>query len=89
MERLGKGAYAKVHLIKNKKSGEFFALKTYPKSYLSKPHRILNIKNEVNLLFKCRHPNIIVLHSVCESKENIHLVMEKAGKRSLDKYLER
>lgn len=71
IERLGKGAYAKVHLIQHKTFKEYFALKTYPKSYLSKPHRIYNIKNEVSILLKCKHPNIIVLHSVCETQDNV------------------
>lgn len=70
-DRLGKGAYARVHLVKDKETKKYFALKTYPKDYLTKPHRIANIRNEVGLLFEVTHPNIIELHHVCETNDNV------------------
>jgi serine/threonine protein kinase len=70
-DRLGKGAYARVHLVRHKETKKFYALKTYPKDYLTKPHRIANIRNEVGLLFEISHPNIINLHYVCETKDNV------------------
>lgn len=98
-DRLGKGAYARVHLVRHKDTKKYYALKTYPKDYLTKPHRIANIRSEVGLLFEISHPNIINLHYVCETKDNvsyhrlcltqkIHLIMNRGGKQSLDKYLE-
>lgn len=70
-DRLGKGAYARVHLVRHKDTKKYYALKTYPKDYLTKPHRIANIRNEVGLLFEVKHPNIITLHHVCETKDNV------------------
>lgn len=71
VERLGKGAYAKVYLVVNKHTGKEFALKTYPKDYLSKPHRIVNMKNEVAILAAQNHPSIIRLIHYCETKDYV------------------
>lgn len=88
LQRLGKGAYAQVHLIKKTTNSKFYALKTYPKSYFTKPHRLQNIRNESAILFSVNHPNIVKLHYVCETPKNIHFLMSKSGDNSLDKYIE-
>lgn len=71
IETLGKGSYAKVYHIKNKRTNESFALKIYPKSYFTKPHRIQNIRSEVFLLSNLRHENIVPLLHIHESLENV------------------
>lgn len=73
VETLGKGAYAKVYHIRQKRTKLDFALKIYPKSYLSKPHRITNIRSEVFLLSHLSHQNIVPLLHVYESEDNVHM----------------
>ena len=73
VETLGKGAYAKVYHVKQKKTQESFALKVYPKSYLTKPHRITNIRSEIFLLSNVKHPHIVSLLNVYESDDNVKI----------------
>jgi hypothetical protein len=71
VEALGKGAYAKVYHIRHERSKKDYALKTYPKSYFCKPHRITNIRSEIFLLSNIRHPNIVPLLNVHETEDNV------------------
>ena len=71
IEALGKGAYAKVYHIRHERSKKDYALKTYPKSYFCKPHRITNIRSEIFLLSNIRHPNIVPLLNVHETEDNV------------------
>lgn len=71
VEALGKGAYAKVYHIRHERSKKDYALKTYPKSYFCKPHRITNIRSEIFLLSNIRHPNIVPLLHVHETEDNV------------------
>lgn len=71
IETLGKGAYAKVYHVRHDRSKKDYALKTYPKNYFSKPHRITNIRSEIFILSNVRHPNIVPLLNVCETEDNV------------------
>lgn len=71
IEALGKGAYAKVYHIRHERTKKDYALKTYPKSYFCKPHRITNIRSEIFLLSNIRHPNIVPLLNVHETEDNV------------------
>lgn len=86
-KRLGKGAYATVHLIRDLNTNESFALKTYAKTYFTKPHRIENIQKEVQILSSLTHPNIVKLHYTCETSTKVHLIMAVGGTFALDTFL--
>jgi hypothetical protein len=78
IEKLGKGAYAKVYLVRSRLDGREYALKTYPKKeYLTKPQRFINIRNEVEIMCRMEHPSIIRVFYVCETSE-------KVGRANLD-----
>lgn len=78
VETLGKGAYAKVYHIRHKKTKQNYALKIYPKSYLTKPHRLTNIRSEVFLLSNLAHQNIVSLLNVYESDENVNIFLTRS-----------
>ena len=95
VECLGKGAYAKVYHVRHPATKKDYAMKIYPKSYLTKPHRIVNIRSEVFLLSNLKNDHIVPLLHVYESDDNvgdlltqIYLFMEKCESLSLDKFLE-
>ena len=86
VKQLGKGGYAKVYRIKNKKTGELRACKQLSK---------LNIENlekfqrEIEILKNADHPNIIKLYEIYESNNNFYLVMEECkGGELFDKIIE-
>ena len=85
---IGKGAYAKVYLAKCRSNNKYYGIKVYLKDYMSKPHRIQNIKNEINIGIYLKHPNIIRLYYVNETQENLNIVMEYGGKTSLERLIE-
>ena len=71
-QQLGKGAYAKVNLVKNTVDGKLYALKTYiKKDYLTKPQRFENLNNEVEIMCQVNHASIIRLEHVCETPEKV------------------
>lgn len=89
VDTLGKGAYAKVYHVRHDRSKKDYALKTYPKSYFSKPHRLTNIRSEIFLLSNVRHPNIVPLLNVCETEDNVtqsYLDIPANGEVQLDKF---
>jgi calcium/calmodulin-dependent protein kinase I len=55
-----------------------FALKTIQKEVICRSHRNFEaLLHEINSLRKVRHENVITLFEVYESKNNIHLVLER------------
>lgn len=69
-QQLGKGAYAKVYLVRSVKDGKMYALKTYiKKEYLTKPQRFVNLKSEVDIMSVINHPSIVRLEHVCETPD--------------------
>lgn len=72
LQKLGKGAYAKVYLVRNRRDGKEFALKTYnKKEYLTKPQRFVNIRSEVEIMCRVSHPSIIKLEAICETDDKV------------------
>jgi len=90
---LGSGAFGKVFEVE--KNGQKFAMKEYNKKRLK--HKLLGKKrtafdsvlDEVALLSRVEHPNIIYLHEVIDTPESrkTYLVMELASKGSLQRLL--
>ena len=86
IRQLGKGGYAKVYEVQNKKTKEIRACK-----HLSK----LSIKNiekferEIDILRKADHPNIIKLYEIFESRHSFYLIMEECkGGEVFDRIIE-
>ena len=86
VKQLGKGGYAKVYEVKNKKTGKIAACK-----HLSK----LNIKNldkfkkEIDYLRKLDHPNIIKIYDTFESDRSLYIIMEDCkGGEIFDRIIE-
>ena len=81
---IGKGNFAKVfeatHFTKKRK----FAVKTINKTmFEGNVKSALSLHDEVSLLRKIRHPNVLQLYEIFESDKNIHLVIEYLDGREL------
>lgn len=75
--RLGKGASANVYKIYDAKMDRYFAGKFISKEYLKKtPKRVISVINEMDVLRKLDHPNIVKLYEVHEIESYIILVLE-------------
>ena len=65
---LGKGAYGKVYQVKNKITQQINACKQISKKDIS---NIEKLANEISILKKVDHPNIIKLYEIFEDEKNI------------------
>eukprot|EP00009_Paramoeba_aestuarina_P009373 CAMPEP_0201521404 /NCGR_PEP_ID=MMETSP0161_2-20130828/14402_1 /ASSEMBLY_ACC=CAM_ASM_000251 /TAXON_ID=180227 /ORGANISM="Neoparamoeba aestuarina, Strain SoJaBio B1-5/56/2" /LENGTH=527 /DNA_ID=CAMNT_0047920037 /DNA_START=58 /DNA_END=1638 /DNA_ORIENTATION=+ len=74
---LGSGAYAVAKKIVHNETGEEYAVKIIQKKHLEQRERD-RLTMETNILKRVRHPNIIALKAVCETEDELFLIMELA-----------
>lgn len=86
-KELGSGAYGKVFQIKNKITGEERACKQLQ---IKQIQNYTKFMEEINILSKMDHPNIIKLYEVFEDNKYVYLVMEQCtGGELFDKIIEK
>ena len=73
---LGKGAFGEVFLTQKKGHKELFATKRLDRAYSEKPENIKRLANEITLLKKINHPNIVRLIDLKKTKSHCYIVME-------------
>ncbi|OCT91582.1 hypothetical protein XELAEV_18014641mg [Xenopus laevis] len=87
MEVLGSGAFSEVYLVKHRSTGQHFALKCIKKVNSS---RDKSLENEIAVLKKIKHENIVTLEDIYESSSHFYLVMQLvSGGELFDRILER
>ena len=86
-EQLGEGTFGYVRLAINKQTGEKVAIKILEKKKILEYEDRVRIEKEIKILKTLRHPNIIHLYSVLQTKENIYLIMEYAKGIELFEYI--
>jgi len=81
-EEIGQGHFADVYRVIEKSTGAEYAAKYIKKKRLESSRRGVSkkdIQNEVNILSELDHENIIYLHQVYETRQNVILVLELVG----------
>ena len=80
---IGKGGFSVVYegisifsIVRDKYSGDIYAMKVIEKSSLDKPNKIQQIMNERNIMGFLDHPFIVKLHNSFQSKKKLHFVMD-------------
>jgi len=73
---LGEGAFGKVKLVKAADTGECYALKAQGKDFIVKNSQKKYIMNELALMKKLTHPNILVMHCAMQDKKYIYFLLE-------------
>nr|XP_034978554.1 calcium/calmodulin-dependent protein kinase type 1G [Zootoca vivipara] len=87
MEALGSGAFSEVFLVKHRTTGKLYALKCIKKSPVT---RDSSLDNEIAVLKKIKHDNIVTLEDIYESTTHYYLVMQLvSGGELFDRILER
>lgn len=79
VKKIGNGAFGQVYLAIHKLTGKFVAIKMIELSQLKDKYSRKKVFQEVYILKKIRHSNIIRLFEVFENKKHIMMVMEYAG----------
>ena len=74
--QIGQGSFACVKRSVHRKTGHLTALKIYEKKNLQLESASLALHREIYVLANLRHPNIMRLYEVVDSRTHVHLVME-------------
>ena len=86
---IGKGAFGKVTLGVHKLTGKYVAIKTIDKSSIKDEFTKKKVFQEVYILKKIRHANVIRLLEVFEGSKQLFIVMEYAQGGDLLKYVQK
>ncbi|XP_037551798.1 calcium/calmodulin-dependent protein kinase type 1D [Nematolebias whitei] len=87
-ELLGTGAFSEVVLAQEKQSARMFAVKCIPKKALKGKES--SIENEIAVLRKIKHENIVALEDIYESPDHLYLVMQLvSGGELFDRIVEK
>ncbi|KAM7178536.1 calcium/calmodulin-dependent protein kinase type 1D [Macrochelys suwanniensis] len=87
-ETLGTGAFSEVVLAEERASGKLFAVKCIPKKALKGKES--SIENEIAVLRKIKHENIVALEDIYESPNHLYLVMQLvSGGELFDRIVEK
>ncbi|KAM7527587.1 hypothetical protein LguiB_030997 [Lonicera macranthoides] len=73
---LGRGSFAKVYLARDINSRQNVAIKIINKNKIVSTALMSNIKREISIMRRLRHPNIVMLFEVLATKSKIYFVME-------------
>lgn len=86
-EIIGQGSYSQVHLTRCKASGKFYACKIINKRCVMDKERL---REEIRIVSNIQHTNIIGVHEVFETEDEILLLLELArGGELLEKIIEK
>ena len=75
LEVLGKGSFAVVHRARKLVDGYFYAIKVIRKRDLN-VEELENVQEEVAIMGKIDHPNVVKLFEIYETTQKVYLVME-------------
>lgn len=73
---IGEGTYAKVKYAQHSETGKAYALKVLNKDLLIQRGMVDQVKKEISILKRLKHPYIVNMHEIMSSKDKIFLVME-------------
>lgn len=82
---LGKGSYGDVHLVKQRRTNELFALKEIRRKKKGSSANSMYIRNEIEIMKRCSHVNVVRLFEVIDDprSNNLYLVIEYMEKGDL------
>ncbi|GCB72654.1 hypothetical protein scyTo_0006405, partial [Scyliorhinus torazame] len=82
------GAFSEVVMAKEKNTGKMFAIKCIPKKALKGKEN--SIENEITVLRRIKHENIVALEDIYESPNHLYLVMQLvSGGELFDRIVEK
>ena len=83
ISELGKGAFGKVYKVSSVSTNLLYAMKVLSKNQLNSLKLVPQLKNEISLLSRCSHQNIIKIYAAFEDQSYIYLITELALDGSL------
>ena len=86
---IGKGTFGEVYLTKKKNANGLFATKRMSKEYVEDPKYIKYFNNEISILRKLHHPNIVKLEDLKRTTNHYYVIMEYCNGGTLTECLEK
>lgn len=83
LTQIGSGAFGKVYKVSSKSTNQTYALKVLSKNQINGLKLGDQLQNEIALLARCNHPNIVKVFAAFEDKGYVYLIMELAGEGTL------
>jgi len=73
---IGKGSYGKVLLVRDRYTGEQFAMKVLDKRNITRRKQIVHTNTERRVLGFTRHPFIVRLHYAFQTRNQLYLILD-------------
>lgn len=73
---IGTGSFGRVHLVKEKSSNKYFAMKALTKADIVRNRQVEHTINEKKILELMDHPFLVSLHATFQDSKNLFLVLE-------------
>ncbi|XP_035517912.1 calcium/calmodulin-dependent protein kinase type 1D-like [Morone saxatilis] len=84
--KMGSGSFSEVFMVREKTTGKLYALKCLKKKHLAHS----NLENEINVLRRIKHENVVGLEDFYESRTHYYLVMQLvSGGELFDRILDK
>ncbi|XP_070695749.1 calcium/calmodulin-dependent protein kinase type 1D-like [Pempheris klunzingeri] len=84
--KMGSGSFSEVFMVRDKKTGKLYALKCLKKKHLAHS----NLENEIDVLRRIKHENVVGLEDFYESRTHYYLVMQLvSGGELFDRILDK
>jgi protein kinase A len=73
---LGTGSFGRVHLVRSKHNGRFYAIKVLNKEKVVKMKQVEHTNSEREMLVRVRHPFLVNLWGTFQDVNNLYMVMD-------------
>lgn len=83
LSQMGSGSFGKVYKVASKCTNNIYALKVLSKNQINSLKLADQLRNEIMILARCEHPNIVKLNFAFEDKGYVYLVMELVNEGTL------
>lgn len=74
--RLGTGSFGRVHLVKSRHNGRFYAVKVLGKEKVVRMKQVEHTNSEREMLVRVRHPFLVNLWGTFSDARNLYMVMD-------------
>ncbi|ORX75991.1 kinase-like protein [Anaeromyces robustus] len=76
LQTLGTGTFGRVHLVRSKENGKYYAMKAIKKSCVVKNHQVEHTMNEKRILENIRHPFFVKLQNTFQDSNHIFFITD-------------
>ena len=86
---MGEGSYASVYWGKSLETGETVAVKVIDKKLFVNAYNLKNIQSEIDIMKMVSHENIVKLHDIYQTTNNMYIITEFCEDGDLYHYREK